>query len=67
MIVFLPPGVREEGEDIHEEKSMSYFQTDGGGPRALLGFAPSQLPSAQNNPYTKGADLGVAYSYSLHK
>lgn len=40
---------REEGEDIHEGKFTSYFWIDVGGQRALLEFASSLLPSAQNN------------------
>lgn len=33
---------------------------------SLPACAGSQKPLAQNNPYSKKADLGVAYSCTLH-
>lgn len=44
----------------------SLIVADGGGQRALSASAVSQLPAAQNNPYTKVSYFGVAHPNSLH-
>lgn len=50
-----------EGGHPNKRNLCSVFRQRGGGQRAFLIFASSQLPSTQINPCAKATPFGVAY------
>ena len=50
---------------LQREIYVLLFRQNKRGQRVLPVSAISQLPSAQNNPYAKVAEFGVAYSNAL--